>query len=226
MSGVSGDPSYRGHTLGRDNAPHGNGAGRYPELRRNPVLQAAGAAQEIHAEEGRRHKRTLSQTARLGQGQSQEADLNHEEAALLSHLYLLRTAELKPGDTKPMSVGKTILEARKARGISQRQFAKMLNVQPSAVNQWESDTTLPRIGKRAEIAQLLNIRFVDLLPEAEGMKGNAVRGHLTQTIYQQLEKAPERILAALTMQLAATLEHQEDLEQDNRPAPRAGLKRP
>ncbi len=221
MPGETGDPSYGGHTFRRDNAPHGNGAGRYPKLRRNPVHQTAGLAQEVHTGAGR-HRSTLSQTARSGQGQSQEA----EDAAILSHIYLLRTAEGKTGNIKRMSVGKTILDARKKMGMTQREFARKLGVAPSAVNQWESDTTLPRINKRAEIAKLLNLRFIDLLPEADALDGDALRGRLTRAIYQQLEQAPERLLEALTILLAGNKETREDLEQDNQPTPRAGMKRP
>ena len=64
-----------------------------------------------------------------------------------------------------MDIATQIRTARAARGISQRKLGRQLGVSGSAVAQWEAGDTKPSILARVDLAGILGIPFVDLVPE-------------------------------------------------------------
>ncbi|QGH74841.1 transcriptional repressor [Bacteriophage DSS3_MAL1] len=60
--------------------------------------------------------------------------------------------------TVPMTtVGERIIEARKAKDMTQLDLAKRLGVSRAAVGQWEINATSPSIAKLEEVAMILNV---------------------------------------------------------------------
>lgn len=62
---------------------------------------------------------------------------------------------------------KRIAYLRKKLGIRQKEFAKMLQVTPSAVSQWENGRTTPDISLIPQIAELLGTTVSDLMGESQ-----------------------------------------------------------
>ena len=62
-------------------------------------------------------------------------------------------------------MGIRIREARKALGIKQGEFARMLGVTSGAVSQWEKGRTLPNVDKLKRIAEVLNTTVDELLTD-------------------------------------------------------------
>ena len=69
------------------------------------------------------------------------------------------------------NIGNRIKQARNRQNISQSQLARMLNISTQAVQQWESNSTLPRKGRLDEIAEALGIS-VDWLQFGDGEISN------------------------------------------------------
>lgn len=67
--------------------------------------------------------------------------------------------------------GQRIKRIREEKGLSQRNVADHLNVDPMSVSRWERDETTPRDGTRAGLAALLGISvavmegYVEASPE-------------------------------------------------------------
>ena len=145
-----------GHALSRDLAPLGDRALVDAKFAGDLGAYAlvGGVAQQVHAETYS-HSATLSETKWPDKPQMVDAAY-----------CLFRKTKLPPWHTWPMTIGARIRVARLELGLTQRYVAKALGVSPSAVNQWESDTTKPSITKRAELAVLLHLRLDELIPEA------------------------------------------------------------
>lgn len=60
-------------------------------------------------------------------------------------------------DMPKLSVGERIVEARKAKDMTQLDLAKRLGVSRAAVGQWEIDATSPSIAKLEEVAGVLGV---------------------------------------------------------------------
>ena len=105
-----------------------------------------------------------------------------------------------------MDIATRIRTARNERQISQRAFAKAMKVTPSAVAQWETGATTPKVPKRAEISRYLGIPFVELMPEAEGLAEISVKDPHAVLLVRQFLELPESIREAILMQVAATAE--------------------
>lgn len=58
-----------------------------------------------------------------------------------------------------------IREARKAHGIKQGEFARMLGISQGAVSQWEKGRTLPGRDKLIRISEILKIPLEELLAD-------------------------------------------------------------
>ena len=56
-----------------------------------------------------------------------------------------------------MSFGSRLLQARKAKGISQEDFAKMLGTKGPAIGRYERDEMKPSIELAARMAQFLDV---------------------------------------------------------------------
>lgn len=55
------------------------------------------------------------------------------------------------------TVGERIIEARKAKDMTQLDLAKRLGISRAAVGQWEIDSTSPSISKLEEVAMILDV---------------------------------------------------------------------
>lgn len=71
------------------------------------------------------------------------------------------------------SIGAVIARAREAKGLNQSELAREIGVSPQAVQKWEAGSSSPRPSKVAQIAQVLGIEPMALLPvpfagEADG----------------------------------------------------------
>lgn len=65
-----------------------------------------------------------------------------------------------------MTIGQKIATLRTASKMSQEQLANRLDVSRQSVSKWESDQSLPEIGKVVLLAELFNITTDDLLLES------------------------------------------------------------
>lgn len=54
---------------------------------------------------------------------------------------------------------------RKARGISQRQLAKMMKMDHSIISSWESCVRYPTLDKVHDLTKILNVSIHELLDE-------------------------------------------------------------
>lgn len=88
-------------------------------------------------------------------------------------------------------IGEKISKLRKLLKISQKDFAKILQVTPSAVSQWENNKTSPDIDLLPKIAEVLNTSVSDLL-------GETPSGHKEQAnddlwdLRESLRRDPQR----------------------------------
>lgn len=207
MSGETADPSHVWHPLSGYVAPHRNRAAVYPKLSRDPVAESGRLAQQVHTETGHRPD-MLSPPAHQGKAQNGRATLIKTERGLS---YAQR-----------MDIAQRIRTARAAAGMSQREFAKRMGVAASAVAQWETAMTSPSIGRRAEIAKLLGIGFMELLPEAAGLPPDTIRASIDRTI----AKLPPHKQAGFLAAIEAVAEALGDQERGSRSLPEGEKKRP
>jgi len=64
-------------------------------------------------------------------------------------------------------IGNKIAEARKAKGLSQAQFAQTLNVSPQAVSKWERGESLPDIIMLGKVTSVLGLSMNDFSPDRQ-----------------------------------------------------------
>ena len=62
-----------------------------------------------------------------------------------------------------MSLGSSITQARKNKGLTQAELGEMLGVHQSHVTRWESDRVKPREKTLSQIAQALDVTSEELL---------------------------------------------------------------
>ena len=105
-----------------------------------------------------------------------------------------------------MEIGQVIREARAKAKLSQRALATRLGVAPSAVGQWETDVTKPSLDNRVDLASVLKIPFVELLPEVAGIPELSTSDLQTIALVRQFEKLPPAIREAILMQVSSTLD--------------------
>ena len=72
-----------------------------------------------------------------------------------------------------MGIPENIKRLRTARGLSQMDLAKILNVSDRTVSTWEMGTRIPRMGNIQAMADLFNVQKTDIiedkkLPATEG----------------------------------------------------------
>ena len=58
---------------------------------------------------------------------------------------------------------KNIKHYRQSKDLSQKQFAKLLNISDTAISGWENNKHEPSLDKLIEIAELLDVTYEDLL---------------------------------------------------------------
>ena len=85
-----------------------------------------------------------------------------------------------------MNLGKTILELRKAKNVTQEDMAAELGVTAAAVSKWENDYTLPDILMLCAIADYFQVTTDELL----GRKRATKKAMLVTTNSDIMEKLP------------------------------------
>lgn len=83
-----------------------------------------------------------------------------------------------------MSFGQKLKEMRKRLGLSQEQFAKMINVSRQAITKWENDNGIPDISNLKEIAKIFNMSIDYLLNEDEQLPALSMRKTLNKEKYK------------------------------------------
>lgn len=66
-----------------------------------------------------------------------------------------------------MNFGKTLLELRKSRNLTQEDLASQLGVTPTAVSKWENNNTLPDLLMLCAIADCFEVTADELLGRAK-----------------------------------------------------------
>lgn len=88
-------------------------------------------------------------------------------------------------------IGEKISKLRKQLKISQKDFAKMLQVTPSAVSQWENNKTSPDIDLLPKIAKVLNTSVSDLMGETPSGRKEQANDDLWD-LRESLRRDPQR----------------------------------
>ena len=108
-----------------------------------------------------------------------------------------------------IDMGHRIKETRMAKGWTQRRLAAEMKVSPSAVAQWEKLVTSPTIANRMDLSKLLNIPFLDLLPEINASGSDLpIREKEALVVMQLLLQLPRPVVQAFVMQLSAVVDVQ------------------
>ena len=76
--------------------------------------------------------------------------------------------------------GKLLCDLRKEKGMTQKQVAEKLGVEPKTISKWETNKGLPDIGILEELALHLGVSLSELLTgtiyENKNKAGNMARG--------------------------------------------------
>jgi transcriptional regulator with XRE-family HTH domain len=120
---------------------------------------------------------------------------------------------------KRMDLSQIIRSARVRAGLTQRALAKRLKVAQSAVGQWETDVTKPSILNRVDLANVLNLKFSDLIPEAADVATVVSEDPQVIILVRKFEGLPASVREAILMQVVATADSLEArADQPRRPA--------
>ncbi len=68
------------------------------------------------------------------------------------------------------TIGERLAAARKAKGLTQDDFAKQLDVTPQAISKWENNISCPDILLLPKISEILGISIDELLTGKDGKK--------------------------------------------------------
>ena len=60
-------------------------------------------------------------------------------------------------------IGKFLKELRKEKGITQEEFAEMLNVSGRTVSRWETGTNMPDISLLVDIAEIFDVSIPEII---------------------------------------------------------------
>lgn len=69
-----------------------------------------------------------------------------------------------------ITIGNKIADGRKAKGLSQAQFAEMLNISKQAVGKWERGESMPDIIMLGKIANIIGVDANHFLSDGENLK--------------------------------------------------------
>lgn len=84
-----------------------------------------------------------------------------------------------------MSIGKNIKHCRKARKLTQKQLADMINKTDRSIQKYENDTIEPPISVINDIAKALMISITDLIPVIEN-KVEVIKAPLSEYSTREL----------------------------------------
>ncbi len=104
-----------------------------------------------------------------------------------------------------MSFGSRIKQLRDARGMSQTDLARILNVTPKAVSKWEAGKMEPRPPMVTRIAQALGVGRDELINGAPAKSADAGRPTATPVpaaVEVQIEQAISRAMAKVLERMA------------------------
>ena len=104
-----------------------------------------------------------------------------------------------------MEISDIIRLARRRKGLSQRALAQKMEVAPSAVGQWETGVTLPKIKNRIDLVAILGIPFADLLPEDREGRVSSSDPQIVALV-RQFGRLPAQVRESILMQVVATAE--------------------
>lgn len=68
------------------------------------------------------------------------------------------------------TMGETIAELRKNRGMTQKELAEQMNVTDKAVSKWERDLSCPDIHSIPKLAEVLDVSVEDLMHVSKAEK--------------------------------------------------------
>lgn len=85
-----------------------------------------------------------------------------------------------------MTFSEKLLLLRKQKGLSQEQFAEMLDISRQSVSKWEAQKTLPEPNKLILISQIFDVSLDQLLKDNLSIE----RGERTETDAEIVEVAP------------------------------------
>ena len=71
-----------------------------------------------------------------------------------------------------MSIGKTILNVRKEKGMSQEEFGELFHVTRQTVSNWENEKNYPDLNTLVTMSDMFEISLDKLLKEVEGGQTN------------------------------------------------------
>ena len=129
---------------------------RQPQLRGQPDEEAALSTQEVHPLDGiiiSAHKGNLAPPDIT----AQEENTSTQEA--------FNSASVEnPSHSNQMEIGVLIRRARQRLGLTQGDLSKRLDVQQSAVSQWEVGHVKPDLKNRLKLASVLGIPLEDVMP--------------------------------------------------------------
>jgi transcriptional regulator with XRE-family HTH domain len=98
-------------------------------------------------------------------------------------------------------------KARLVHGMSQRDLAKALGVHHAAVGAWEVGANQPDVANKIALAQVLQIRFADLMPEISDQVVLVTDRDLVAIVRLIERETPDR-RAAMLRAIALLLEPQ------------------
>lgn len=97
-----------------------------------------------------------------------------------------------------MGIGQNIKNARKCKGLSQKQLGELLHVSQAAIGQFESEKSTPKLETIEKIAAALSVPVSDLL---ELGSNNPVPSHEDTSFLEKLhtlnDKGKEKAFAYL-----------------------------
>lgn len=64
-----------------------------------------------------------------------------------------------------MTFGEKLVQARKAKGLKQKQLAELLDITSQAVSQWERDICSPTLKTMQRMARVLDVPPTELYPD-------------------------------------------------------------
>lgn len=70
---------------------------------------------------------------------------------------------VKEKNETPETLGERLASARKAKGLTQEDFAKKLDVTPQAISKWENNLSCPDILLLPKISEILGVSIEELL---------------------------------------------------------------
>ena len=92
-----------------------------------------------------------------------------------------------------MTIGERIKQARKAKGLTQKELAEAVGVAEVTISQYEADKYSPKYDKMVKIAEALNIPVSDLLGEP---RPTTPTDHTEARLNQLMEECGELISTA------------------------------